>query len=403
MIALILGMIAGLICGVISGLIPGIHSNTVAGILAGVSPVLIPILGPEGFTAALISLLISHSFVEIIPSTFFGIPDSGTALSVLPAHSLTLEGKGEEAVRLSALGCLYGVSIGVPVSVITYLFLTPFQNYIDWMTAAILVFMMGLVIINEESPLWALLIFLCSGVLGIFSFMYDYLCWAVVGENSILMPLLTGLFGLSVILTASQGPMPRQHFSDIRLGTREILPSAITGSISGFIVGWLPGLSTASANAVVNTSIRYDTNQRRYLVAAGAATTANVIIGIAAFYGIERTRNGVMVVIASLSPPSFPVLLTVCVAASCVAYLVVIRLSGIAGLFSGINAKVLNMGIGFFVITLSAVFTGPFGLFILACATAIGFVPSLLNLSKVTCMGAVTIPVILYSLGFGGF
>ena len=94
MIPLLSGLLFGLVCGVISGLIPGIHSNTMAGIMAGLSPVLIPVIGAEGVVVALISMLIGHSFLDLIPSTFFGIPDSGTALSTLPAHALTLEGKG---------------------------------------------------------------------------------------------------------------------------------------------------------------------------------------------------------------------------------------------------------------------------------------------------------------------
>lgn len=403
MIPLIFGILTGLVCGIVSGLIPGIHSNTMAGIMVGLSPALLTILGPEGFAAALISLLISHSFLELIPSTFFGIPDSGTALSVLPAHALTLEGKGEEAVRLSALGCIYGISIGVPVSALAYLFLTPLQASIDWFTGPLLVLMMGSVILHEESPFWALLIFAGSGLLGLFAFRYQYLAWGLAGESSILMPLLTGLFGLSIILTSSHSPIPRQRFKGIDLETGDIIRASLPGSLAGLLVGWLPGLSTASANAVISAGIRYDTNQRRYLIAAGAATCTNAVVGLAAFYGIERTRNGVMVALASLDPPPFPVLLTAAVAASGAAYLITIRLSGYARWFSGIDGKILNSLIGGFVIVLSGIFTGPFGLFILVCATGIGLLPGLLNLSRVTCMGAVTLPVILYSLGFWVF
>ena len=113
MILLLSGLMIGLVCGIISGLIPGIHSNTMAGIMFGLSPVLMSFIGTDGLVAALISMLISHSFLDLIPSTFFGVPDSGTALSVLPAHALALEGKGEEAVRLSAIGSVYGVILGI--------------------------------------------------------------------------------------------------------------------------------------------------------------------------------------------------------------------------------------------------------------------------------------------------
>jgi len=403
MIPLIYGTLAGLLCGVISGIIPGIHSNTMAGIMLGLSPALLPVFGAEGLAAAFVSLLISHSFLEIIPSTFFGIPDSGTALSVLPAHALTLEGRGQEAVRLSSLGCIYGVIIGLPVSVLAYLFLTPIQNSIDWITGCLLILMMGLVIINEDSPVWALLIFVSAGLLGLFAFRFDYLTWIGFGESSILMPLLTGLFGLSVIITGSQGPIPRQRFSGIRVSQSDIIRSAIPGTFAGLLVGWLPGLSTASASAVVSAGIRYDTDRCRYLVATGAATTANAVIGLAAFYGVERTRNGVMVALSSLDVPSFPFLLTACAGASLAAYYITIRLSGCAYLFSGVDGRMINTVVAGFVILLTALFTGPFGLFILACSTGIGFIPYLLNLSRVTCMGVVTVPVILYSLEIGGF
>lgn len=403
MILLIYGSLAGLLCGVISGLIPGIHSNTMAGIMLGLSPALLPVLGPEGLAAAFVSLLIGHSFLEIIPSTFFGIPDVGTSLSVLPAHALTLEGHGEEAVRLSSLGSIYGVVIGLPVSALAYLILTPFQGYIDWMTGCLLIFMMGLVIISEGSPGWALLIFLSAGVLGLFAFRFEYLTLSLAGESSILMPLLTGLFGLSVLLTGSQGLIPRQRFSGIRISPGGIMRSAIPGTFAGLLVGWLPGLSTASANAVVSAGIRYDTDRRRYLVATGAATTANAVIGLAAFYGIERTRNGVMVALTSLEVPSFPVLLTVCAGASLAAYYITVRFSGSAYLFSGMDGRSINIIVGGFVVLLSIVFTGPFGLLILACSTGIGLIPYLMNISRVTCMGAVTVPVILYSFGLGGF
>jgi putative membrane protein len=403
MILLIFGTLAGLLCGVISGLTPGIHSNTMAGIMLGLAPVMLPVLGPAGLAAAFISLLICHSFLEILPSTFFGIPDSGTALSVLPAHALALEGKGQEAVRLSSLGSIYGVIIGLPVSVLLYLFLTPFQGYIDWMTGSILIFMMGLVIIYEDSPAWSLLTFICAGILGLFAFRYEYLTWSVYGESSILMPLLTGLFGLSVILTGSQGLVPKQRFSGLTIIPVDIIRSVIPGVCAGFLVGWLPGLSTASASAVVSAGIRYDTDRRRYLIATGAATTANVVIGLAAFYGIERTRNGVMVALSTFDVPSFPVILTVCTGASLAAYYIVVRLSDCAHLFSGVDGRMINIIVGGFVILFCALLSGPFGLFILACSTGIGFIPYLLNLSRITCMGVVTIPVILYSFGGGGF
>jgi putative membrane protein len=197
--------------------------------------------------------------------------------------------------------------------------------------------------------------------------------------------------------------VPRQRFSGIGLDHGQVIKSAVQGTGAGIMVGWLPGLSTASASAVVQTCIRYDSDQRRYLVATGSASLVNAVVALAAFFAIGRTRNGVMAALSSLDTPSYPVLLLVCAFSSLIAYLVTVRLAGCAGLFSGMDAKMINTLVGGFVVLLCGLFTGPFGLMILVCATGMGLVPYLLNLPRVTCMGAVTLPVILYSLGFGGF
>ncbi len=403
MILVFLGTLAGITCGVVGGLIPGIHSNTIAGILLGLSPVLLALLGPQGLGVLFMAMLITHSFLEILPSTFFGVPDSGTALSVLPAHALTLEGKGEEAVRLSALGSAWGVIIGLPVSVLLYLFIPAFQDSIDWGVGSLLILMMGLIIISSESPSWNLTIFVCSGILGLFAFRYEFLVWSAAGSGSVLMPLLTGLFGLSVILTSSQGPIPVQRFSGLCLENLQVIRSAIQGTGAGVMVGWLPGLSTASASAVVNAWIRYDTDRRQYLVATGAASLVNAFVGLAAFFAIDRTRSGVMVALSSFEAPSYPILLAVSAGAALAAYGITVHLAGCAGWFSGLDGTVINTIVAGFVILLNALFTGPFGLLILFCATGVGLVPNLLNIPRVTCMGVVTLPVILYSLGIGGF
>ncbi|HJK75218.1 MAG TPA: tripartite tricarboxylate transporter permease, partial [Methanocorpusculum sp.] len=104
MLGLAAGCVAGVLLGTISGIIPGVHSNTVAGFLAGASGPLLVLFGPEGLAAAIVATMVTHTFLDAIPSTFLGVPDPDTVLSVLPAHRLCLAGHGEEAVRVSALG-----------------------------------------------------------------------------------------------------------------------------------------------------------------------------------------------------------------------------------------------------------------------------------------------------------
>ena len=399
MIPVLTGLIGGMICGTISGLTPGIHANMIAALLLGFSPVIIPVMGPEGMAVFLIATLITHSFLEIIPATFLGVPDSGTALSVLPAHALTMEGKGEEAVRISALGSLWGVIFGIPLAVGALWFLPPLQPSLDLLTGSLLVLVMGMVIVRSEAAGWLLLLLLVSGVLGLFAFRFDYLSWNTFGAGNILMPLLTGLFGLPFLLTASEGRIPRQHFTQIRIPQRQVIRSALPGTCAGLVVGWLPGLSTASANALVSGFIPYDAERRTFLAATGASTLANGIIGIAVFVAIGRMRNGVMTAFSAFETPPVSLLLAAAALAALGAYGITILSARCAGSLSGLNSSSLNTAVAILLVLMVGILTGPFGLIVLTLATAVGMVPELLTVSRIPCMGVVTIPVIFSSFG----
>ena len=400
MIEIVIGTLLGVLLGTISGLIPGVHVNTLAGTLLGAQILLFDILGPLALAGTLFAALITHTFVESIPSTFLGIPDADTSLSVLPAHALCLEGNGEEAVRTAALGSACAMVVAVPLSVLCFLFLPALQPFFDWGIGILVIAVIGYMIVMSESPGWALAIFAVSGLLGAFTLHYAFLSWHTIGgDTSVLMPLLTGLFGISVLLVAAQGALPAQHFLGLRVDTKTIAKSSILGTLAGIAVGWLPGLSTATANGALASVIGYEKDRRAYILATSAANTANAFIGLAALFALSRMRNGVMVVLAELPLPSMNELMVVGILAACLAYTITIWLSRSAGWLNGINGRVLNSAVILFVVVLCIILTGPFGLVILILATILGLVPHLANVSRVYCMGAIMVPVILYSFG----
>ncbi|MFA5416140.1 MAG: hypothetical protein WC295_11645, partial [Methanoregula sp.] len=87
------------------------------------------------------------------------------------------------------------------------------------------------------------------------------------------------------------------------------------------------------------------------------------------------------------------------VLAACAAYLITIVLSRSVNWFTGIDSHRLNRAVILFVVGLSLVLTGPFGGLILILAIAVGLVPHIVNVPKVYCMGAIMVPVMLYSFG----
>jgi putative membrane protein len=400
MIGLLIGIVLGVIMGTVSGLIPGVHANTMAGVLLGLQAGVLSGVGSEVLAAALFAALVTHTFLDIIPSTFLGVPNPDTAVSVLPAHALCLEGKGEEAVRIAALGSAAAAVIAIPLSVALFWFIPLLQPYFDWWIGILIIFVAGYLIVTGESPAWALAVFLVSGVLGLFTLRFAYVSWHTLGGSGVLMPLLAGLFGISVLLFASSGPVPEQRFSGIRMEGSAIRKGAVLGTVAGTVVGWLPGLSNATANAVLASTIGYDRDRRGYILATSAANTANAIIGIAVLYAIARMRNGVMVAMAAIEPPPLPEMLAVGGIAACLAFLLTIRLSSSARLLNGIDSRQLNLGVIGFIILVSFIISGPFGLFILLLAFLIGIVPQMVNIPRVFCMGAIMLPVLCFSFGF---
>ena len=400
MLEILIGTLIGVLLGTISGIIPGVHANTLAGVLLSLQAVLLSVLGPVALAGALFAALITHTFVDAVPSTFLGIPEADTSLAVLPAHALCLEGNGEEAVRIAALGSACAMVIAVPVSVLCFLLLPALQPYFDWWIGILLIASVGYMIVTSDAPGWALAIFAVSGALGAFALHYTFLSWHLLaGGSAILMPLLTGLFGISVLLVASQGTLPEQHFSGLRIEDKAVIKYSLLGTGAGIAVGWLPGLSTASANGVLASVIGYEKDRRSYILATNAANTANAFIGLAALFALSRMRNGVMAAIAEIPLPAMGELMVVGVLATCAAYVITIRLSTSASRLNGFDSRILNRTVIAFVVLLSIVLTGPFGLFVLLLATTVGLVPHLINVPRMYCMGAIMVPVMLYSFG----
>jgi len=125
-------ILLGCCIGIITGLIPGLHVNNLSLILLSATPVFLSSmhfltkfdLSPDFILLLLCILIVAismvHTFINFIPGAFFGASEGGRALSVLPAHAMVLEGRGYEAVYLSAVG-----SIGAVIFV--FIFLLPYR------------------------------------------------------------------------------------------------------------------------------------------------------------------------------------------------------------------------------------------------------------------------------------
>jgi len=93
LIQLALALILGVLAGTITGLSPGIHINLIASTLMAYlgSFSSVPLIALAVF---IVSMSITHTFLDFIPSIFLGAPEEDSFLSVLPGHKMLQEGHG---------------------------------------------------------------------------------------------------------------------------------------------------------------------------------------------------------------------------------------------------------------------------------------------------------------------
>ncbi|MEM2124449.1 MAG: tripartite tricarboxylate transporter permease, partial [Methanolinea sp.] len=293
-----------------------------------------------------------------------------------------------------------GIVLSVPLCILLIFLVPPVQPYVDWASGIVIAGVVAVLVLPSPSARVSTGVFLVSGILGLFAFRYAYLSQSPLGTGAILMPLLSGLFGISVLLFSGKGAIPPQQFTGISLEDRGIARGTLLGSVAGVVVGWLPGLSNATANGVLASVVDCGRDRREYILATSAANTTNALVGLAAFYAVERTRNGVVSALSALEVPPLHILLVSASLAALLAYVVTVACAGLARSLEGIDRTRLAAAVITFVTFVSFLTTGPFGLLVLALATAVGCVPRLLAVPQVFCMGAVMLPVILFSFGF---
>lgn len=423
---LILSIMFGFLLGIFSGLTPGIHVNNFALILVALSP-LLSNLGLSAFYIAVIILSnsIAHTFLDIIPSIFLGAPQADTALAVLPGHVLLMEGRGSEAVRLSAIGSAGAVIVSLLMALpMAFFFMKVYwilNNYIGWILILIVVLMIATEngeyeigrgsLVHLKFKFYAILLFFISGFLGLFAFANAQLMQPIIifGEPSILMPLLSGLFGASMLLTSlltkSELP-PQQENCMFTLSGKRIVRAFLTGTAAGSFVAWLPGVSSAVGTLLARLFVREEKDSmssKEFMVSISSANTANAIFSLIALFIIGKARSGAMVAIDQLVDVRqwdysiIILLLIVIIYVSAISYFATIYLGErISGLLSRINYSKLCVTILAGLSLLVFLFTGWFGFIIFLISTPVGMIASYARIRKTNAMGVIMLPVILY-------
>lgn len=391
-----LALFLGVFCGIITGLVPGIHVNLVAVLLISFSALLLTFTSPIVLAVFIISLAITHTFLDAIPSIYLGAPTEAQALNVLPGHRLLLKGLGHNAVMYTVIGALGSLLLSIllfPLFIVSMEKLSPVVNSIvGYLLIGVMVYM---ILKDKGKRLKALVVFLLSGALGL-------LVFSIPNLEQPLFPLLSGLFGFSILIESlrQKSVIPKQKEKPLTLSKKNLVKSVSAASGMGFVAAFLPGFGSAQA-AIIATNVVGDIGDEGFLTLVGGINTANVLISIAAAYVLDKARNGAIVAVNELLGgvgfQEMILFVGVALVAGGAASLLTIYFSkSFSKYIVKVNYMRIIVGILIFMTLLTFFFDGFLGLTILFTATAIGLVTSAFGVGKNHLMGCLILPVILY-------
>ncbi len=379
-------MLLGILGGTVSGITPALHVNTLASLLDGMS-----IFSGFSFVIVVYAMGLTHTFLDSIPSAFFGVPDEGTALSILPAHRLVLKGRALEVISISLWASFSAILFALPLLLI---YPSLAERYSPTLGRVFVLLLAVFLILTEKGikKLHALMIFLLSGYLGI-----------TVEKFPLKEPyfhLFVGLFAVPTLIVAlgsSQKKLTFDPDAEIKMKTSKFILFSLLGSLLGMMASLLPTFTSSQA-ALMGSFI--SRNERSFLTVVFSVNTSNFIFSLVNFYLTGRTRNGIMVLLrkrhAVLTHSQMQLLVLMSLAISLVVMLYGVRLARIISrMLQGIDYKKLNLGILVFVFLVSYYFDGFLGILFLTTAGMIGYLTLRLGVKRTNCMGVLMLKIIL--------
>jgi putative membrane protein len=285
---ILLALTIGILAGTLTGLTPGIHINLIGALL--ISTLLLP-LEPIHLIIFIISMSITHTFIDFIPSIMLGCPDTDTELGILPGQKLLQKGKGYEAILLTTYGSLIAIFILAIIAFPSLFLIKQGFHFIEKIIPYFLIIISIILISTEKRKLTALKIFLLTGFLG-----YSITFLEI---NQPLLPLLTGLFGSSILIQSikNKTTIPKQILTKPII---KIKKPIIASLLSAPLCSFLPGLGSGQAGLIGNLITK--NNNKEFLTLLGITNTLVMGFSIITLFAINKTRTGSAAFIEEIIP-----------------------------------------------------------------------------------------------------
>lgn len=258
-----LELVFGILLGIFSALVL-LHPNTI-----------VPLVHHFASPSALAAASLCFSFVA---STFLGMPDSQSNISMLPSHRMASQGHGSKALKTVALSALLAalmVAAASPFLPAFYELL--YKALVPYLFPAVLLLTL-LLFAKSENIFPNATVFLLAGAFGFLVLN--------AGLSEPLMPLFTGLFAVPSLLFARKH-CPKQKEEGASFLPSYIAVGALLGSISVALPAFnSPSLVTALATAGIGVSTI------EFLSLSSSVSSATLFASILMHSATGKARQG---------------------------------------------------------------------------------------------------------------
>ncbi|MBN1899682.1 MAG: tripartite tricarboxylate transporter permease [Spirochaetes bacterium] len=424
---LLLYVILGTLISSVLSLIPALHIYNVAGIILIISISFKSLIPTEALPVFMMSMIVTYSFLNTIPSLFLGAPDDSTIFVVLPGQKYMLEKRGYEAAMLTAIGGLAGIALLVLV--------TPFSFYVFPKVLRILsphmFWILGLVIVYMVMTEWpkgmerektrlgkfwdawrslaaGILTLILSGLLGIIIMSKSLLPLEISFQS--VMPAFVGLFAVPWIITniISNTEIPSQFISkSVDLNGSIIARGSAAGFLGGLFAALFP-IVTGGIGGLLAGHATAQRDERIFILSQGVSKTVYYVGAFLFFFvpTMHITRGGLAWMISPLYTPRnvndyYIALGAMLLSGGIAFFLVKFYARLVIKLIERVDYQTISWYVLFILVAIVFLLTGTIGLLIMIVATWIGLIPVMFNSRRMNCMGVLLIPVTLNMAGLG--
>lgn len=361
----------GILTGFLTGLVPGLHINTILPYFSKSSGLFI------------ISCAVAFIFSSAIPSLLIGFSNSENILNTMPGHRMYLNGKSLTGLLIS----FYSSLVSAVVSLFTFillgylvsLFYSSFSFFTPYLLVSILVF---LFLTDSKS---SIIIIILSGLLGI-----------VALRNDMILPLLTGFFGMTTMIFSFKNNEKKPQRTDFipKINAKTIIKISLLSSFLSSFFSLIPAVSS-SITAMFSQIFGKMTDEE--YISFISSTNMNYLIF--SFYFAEIIgiyRSGASVFLSRIQNINLIQVVGIVLISSFLAGILCIFLAEkIIKIYGKINHKnlcIFSIGLMIF---LNFIFTGFYGLIILFTSTFIGVLCVILKIKRINCMSCLIIPILM--------